>query len=262
MSHIDYNQDPNRHDAYRDTVHNSVENYRPDCPQQPPHPYSVKPPCGGIYPEPYPFYQPLDPLTGRVVSPASRAQILLNVNGLEFFTVNQTTGGKNFPDLFAGQVPFPFQEDVESATPPPDNFILSGGNLDQRGRIDFTDAEFANFRPQFSEWPRLRVNPAEALHIQWLIDAPRITRGYRAFITRDNWAQNNRLTRAQIEPAPFFNEINEARPWFAHQSSLPPRLTFNLPLPFNKRGHHVILLLWIIADQPFAFYQAFDVDFG
>ncbi|WP_413740084.1 lytic polysaccharide monooxygenase auxiliary activity family 9 protein [Sodalis sp. RH14] len=215
------------------------------------------------YPPPYPFYEPIDPQSGRVVSPASRAVIMLNNGYLPPFLVDEMTGGKNFPDLFAGPVLFPFHTDIESSNPPPDGRIVSGGNGDARDIANATDEELRVLTGgNFNQWPRLRVNPAQSLTIQWVNTIPRVTRGYRAFITRDNWDSRVRIARNQLEPVPFFNTLNQGVPWQEHLGDLQPRITLPLVLPFNKRGHHVIILLWLVANQPIAIYQAFDVDFG
>jgi len=34
-----------------------------------------------------------------------------------------------------------------------------------------------------------------------------------------------------------------------------------MKMPANKKGQHVIVLMWIIVNNGKAFYQAFDVDF-
>ncbi|WP_247617849.1 lytic polysaccharide monooxygenase auxiliary activity family 9 protein, partial [Pseudomonas syringae] len=90
---------------------------------------------------------------------------------------------------------------------------------------------------------------------------PHVTRGYRWFITKDGWNESTRLTRNHFDEQPFHKEISPLKPFSQHRDALQPTEEHSAELPKNKKGHHVILLLWIVAESPMAFYQAFDVDF-
>ncbi|WP_413727124.1 lytic polysaccharide monooxygenase [Sodalis sp. RH19] len=202
---------------------------------------------------------PVPPLP--IVTPASRAQTLVDLGRLSPLQVNTATGGKNFPDLNGGAVFWPFQDDVWSATPPEDGFILSGGQSGEISAVNFTDNQIAIFTLfAIRQWPRIRLSAGQILNIEWLYDRRRLTRGYRAFITRDDWNPNARITRAQLELRPFWENINQEFPFWQFPAQLQPRTHHSIPIPFNKTGHHVIVLLWLIADFEDAVYQAFDID--
>lgn len=256
MREIDNNQVYNHPDQYRDDG-------GPHCHSpQSPYNYSDKTCYDGSNPEAHQFYAPLDPLAGRVIRPSSRAMIMFELRGLSPFEVNYMPGGKNFPDLRGGPVPYPFDKDVESSQPPDDFFILGGSNLENRGRISATDEEVKNVLPNWNGWPEIRVFPGQVLEIEWVHIRFRLTRGFRAFITRDGWNPKMRITRAQLEPTPFYEQLNQAVPFYQYRNDLQPQLTHQITLPIAKRGHHIILLLWLIADESVAEYQAFDLNFG
>ncbi|HEY0211197.1 lytic polysaccharide monooxygenase [Acerihabitans sp.] len=202
---------------------------------------------------------PVPPLP--IVSPASRAQTLVDLGRLHPMQINIATGGKNFPDRNGGPVFPPFQDDVWSATPPLDDFILSGGQGGEISTVNLTDNQIAILTLfAIRQWPRLRLSAGQLLNVEWLYDRPRLTRGYRAFITRDGWNPNARITRAQLEPFPFWQDINQAIPYWRYPAALQPKTHHAISIPFNKRGHHVIVLLWLIADFEDAVYQAFDIE--
>lgn len=197
---------------------------------------------------------------GRVVTPPSRSQVLVNQGLLAVWEANETYGGKNFPNLTGGGVPFPFHQDEPSRTPPPDYFILSGGHRDRRDRVNFTDTEMSQTLGRAFQWPRLPVQAGSRIGLRWIYNAGHATRGYRWFITRDGWNPQYRIARDDLDPLPFYDDLNPQTPFWSHPAALQPRVDINVQIPSNKRGHHVLVLLWITADTGYAFYQAFDVN--
>lgn len=200
--------------------------------------------------------------TGRVLFPTSRAQYLVNLGLLTPPEADAMVGGKNFPDHFGGPVQPPYQDDVRSAVPPEDVWILSGGHRDYRAMVNLRNQDMTLYLGRPFSWPVYRVNRGETLNIQWTYSIPQTTRGYRAFITKDNWSDLSPIMRLQLEPTPFFELINRQIPFWAHKDQLQPRGTTPIRLPNNKRGYHVIVILWLIASSPNAVFQAIDVDFG
>lgn len=47
----------------------------------------------------------------------------------------------------------------------------------------------------------------------------------------------------------------------SHAGELKAKVNHEVKLPTHKKGQHVIVLMWIVANTGNAFYQAFDVDF-
>ena len=198
---------------------------------------------------------------GRVISPESRGSKTVELGLLGNWQVNEMEGGKNFPSLVAGPVPAPFQTDDPSGVPPADGYILSGGKQDARDVVNYTSAEMSAKLGKPFTWPLLNVTPGQTFHVKWEYTAPHTTRGYRWFITKDGWDANKRISRAQLETAPFAEDLYPYTPYYEHKEQLKAKVEHDVKLPANKKGHHVIVLLWLVADTGNAFYQAFDVNF-
>lgn len=202
-----------------------------------------------------------EPKHGRVISPPSRGSKAVELGLLGNWQVNEMEGGKNFPALDAGPFPEPYQTDVASVAPPADGYILSGGKQDARDCVNFTDAEMSAKLGRDFTWPMLDVKPGETFKVQWEYTMPHVTRGYAWFITRDSWDPNQRISRAQLEPEPFFTDFYPEVPFDKYRDKLIAKTQHEVQLPTGKRGHHVIVLAWVVADTGNAFYQAFDVNF-
>ncbi|MCP3749473.1 lytic polysaccharide monooxygenase auxiliary activity family 9 protein [Pseudomonas sp. SBB6] len=198
---------------------------------------------------------------GRVISPASRGSKTVELGLLGNWQVNEMEGGKNFPSLVAGPVPAPFQTDAPSVVPPADGYILSGGKQDARDVVNYTNAEMSAKLGKPFNWPLLNVTPGQTFQVKWEYTAAHTTRGYRWFITKDGWDVNKRVSRAQLEAAPFAEDLYPYTPYYEHKDKLKAKVEHEVKLPTNKHGHHVIVLLWLVADTGNAFYQAFDVNF-
>ena len=198
---------------------------------------------------------------GRVTSPASRGSVAIDLGLLGDWQVNEMEGGKNFPALVAGPFPPPYETDSTSVAPPADGYILSGGKTDARDCVNFTQEEMSKKLNRPFTWPLLNVTPGQILEIKWAYTAPHTTRGYRWLITKDGWDPKQRITRAQLEAQPFFEDFYTQVPYYSHSAELKAKVNHSVKLPASKKGHHVIVLMWIVANTGNAFYQAFDVDF-
>jgi chitin-binding protein len=198
---------------------------------------------------------------GRVTSPFSRGAVAVELGLLGNWQVNEMEGGKNFPSPAAGPFPVPYQTDSDSVTPPADGHILSGGKVDDRDCINFTNEEMSEKLNRPFAWPLLNVNPGQTFKVTWEYTAPHVTRGYRWLITKDGWDPKRRISRAQLEAQPFFDDFYTQVPYYSHSAEMKAKVNHEVKLPANKQGHHVIVLMWIVANTGNAFYQAFDVDF-
>lgn len=198
---------------------------------------------------------------GRVTSPASRGAVAIDLGLLGVWQVNEMEGGKNFPALAAGPFPAPFDTDSASVTPPADGYILSGGKSDARDCVNCTDEEMSQQLGRPFAWPLLNVEPGQTLKVDWAYTAAHTTRGYRWLITKDGWDPKQRVSRAQLEAQPFFEDFYPQVPYYSHADELKAKVAHDVKLPANKQGRHVIVLMWIVANTGNAFYQAFDVDF-
>lgn len=170
-------------------------------------------------------------------------------------------GGKNFPALAAGPFPKPYDSDVASVAPPADGHILSGGKVDDRDCINFTNEEMSKKINRPFTWPLVNVNPGQVFQVQWEYTAPHVTRGYNWFITKDGWDPKQRISRAQLEPQAFYQDFYTEVPFDKFGSVLKAKTHHEVVLPKNKKGHHVVVLVWIVANTGNGFYQAFDLDF-
>jgi len=175
--------------------------------------------------------------------------------------VNEMEGGKNFPALTAGPFPAPYQTDDQSVTPPADGHILSGGKTDERDCINFTDEEMSKKLNTPFTWPLLNVEAGQVFKVQWQYTAAHVTRGYRWLITKDGWDPKQRISRAQLEAKPFFEDFYTQVPYYQHADEMKAKVEHQVTLPKGKKGRHVVVLMWIVANTGNAFYQAFDLDF-
>ncbi len=185
------------------------------------------------------------PLHGTVSEPASRGYIYLpewQAHGLE--------SGKFFPATSAGRSDPFAPDDVPNDTPPADGKIASAGQ-DFAAELD---------RPG-SNWQKHSVSAGQRLPITWGFHAPHKTRRWNYFITREGWDPSAPLSRAQFEPTPFHQVQNHQQPYWSADSLIPENPTrHDLVLP-SRRGYHVLLSVWEVADTSKAFYQVIDLDF-
>ncbi|KPW70689.1 Chitin-binding protein [Pseudomonas syringae pv. coriandricola] len=229
-----------------------------------------------------------DPKHGMVTRPPSRGSYAILKGLLLEWEVVAMEGSKNFPDLKAGVAhDFPGLDEpvhldsVTHADPPADGLILSGGQSDKRICVNFTDDEIIeeitkNGKGEAEKWPRFSVMRGAEFTVEWQYHAEHVTRGYRWFITKDGWNEKTRITREHFEgkncvadkhfaidgyDGLMWSDISDLAPFDKHRDQLAPKKITSATLPKDKHGHHVILLVWIIAKTDKAFYQAFDVKF-
>lgn len=222
-----------------------------------------------------PVYDPcnevpeITPAHGWLTSPVGRTAFAISRGWLNSgWPASEMEGMKNFPrftngnssaDLlwFAGEGG-PYRDDIYIfpgvTSPLPDGVIFSGGQTaDRRDIVNLPDSELQMTKGY--SWPRTQVEADEYLTIHWNHTQPHSTRGYRYFITRDDWDPNRRATREDFEDAPFASIINHA----GDPTDVMPTQTIRLPS--GKTGHHIILSIWLVADTGAGFYSAFDVEF-
>ncbi|MER7759549.1 lytic polysaccharide monooxygenase [Streptomyces sp. NPDC097619] len=130
------------------------------------------------------------------------------------------------------------------AAGPADGKICAGGH-----------SEFAQLDdPRGGNWPATQVYANQSYNFRWQFTANHSTTDFRYYITKNGWDSTKPLTRAALEPAPFFTvAYNGARPAMTtvHQGVMPS----------GKAGKHMILAVWTVNDTPMAFYSCSDVQF-
>ncbi|MFD3607246.1 lytic polysaccharide monooxygenase auxiliary activity family 9 protein [Streptomyces atroolivaceus] len=184
---------------------------------------------------------------GAVTKPESRAQLHLadwQAAGLE--------AGKFFPGTESGLRDPYAPDDVVNARPPEDGRIASAGK-DFAAKLDEPDSQ--------QGWQKHPVRSGEALDITWAYHAPHKTRRWNYFLTKDGWDPSKPLSRAQFDPEPIATYQNSGQPYWSADDLLPEDPTVHsVTLPEDRRGYHVLLSVWEVADTAQAFYQVIDLD--
>lgn len=216
---------------------------------------------------------------GWLNSPISRAEFCFQQGWFNSWLASEVEGMKNFPaDSISPLVWFqkevaefgaPFPDSTEFANDGgalprqiPDGLILSAGREDsERVILNCTDDEL--MATKGVKWPVTDVKPGQVLDIKWNTPVVHATRGYRYFITKEGWDHNKRLTRADLELAPFYSIFNTKRePWGPNlQQDMPVHADQKIVLPTQKTGRHIILAIWLVADSAAGFYHTIDVNF-
>jgi predicted carbohydrate-binding protein with CBM5 and CBM33 domain len=168
---------------------------------------------------------------GYVDSPVSRSQLcgvgtVQNCGQIEWEPYS-VEGYKGFP-----------------AAGPADGQICSGG-IGRFGELD---------DPRGGAWPTSSVKAGGSHNFTWRIKARHATADFRYYVTKDGWDPTKKLTRADLEPQPFFTvPFGGVRPdaTVSHTGTLP-----------QKSGRHLILGVWNVADTEGAFYACSDVTFS
>jgi predicted carbohydrate-binding protein with CBM5 and CBM33 domain len=187
---------------------------------------------------------------GHISRHASRAAFLAQEGKIGEWQVNELEAGKFFPKTQSGLSDELAPEDSANAQPPLDGQIASANRsdvkiLDQPG----------------THWRKHSVRSNQQIEFYWTYTAPHKTRRWNYFITKDGWDPNKPLSRAQFENAPFAQVQYSERPHWSHPLSPNSSNPHSISLP-KKKGYHVILAAWEVADSPMAFYQVIDLDFG
>ena len=136
----------------------------------------------------------------------------------------------------------------------PGNFPQAGppdGKLCSAGKANFGQLD----DPRGGKWPAAGVQAGQEVQFRWKNTASHPTKSYRYFITKEGWDPMKPLTRDQVEPAPFLN-----KDFGGHKPG--PTESHPVKLPAGKKGHHVVIGVWDIADTSNAFYSCSDVNFG
>lgn len=184
------------------------------------------------------------PMHGRINTPASRASKELG------WGANALESGKFFPETKSGlRDPFALS-DVTNFAPPEDGKIASAG---------FVGAEVLD---EYGEdrWSKNDIKARSITQFTWAYSAVHKTRRWNYFVTKDDWDPNAPLTREQFEEEPFFMVQNEEQPFWEHDL-MPENPTIHQVKMPNKKGYHVVLGVWEVADNGNAFYQVVDVNF-
>jgi len=89
----------------------------------------------------------------------------------------------------------------------------------------------------------------------WQFTANHVTRNWRYYLTRQGWDQNQPLSRASFDLAPFcVIDGGMVQP--------PKLVTHNCYVPEDRSGYQVILAVWEVGDTTNSFYNAIDVNFS
>ncbi|MEA9412817.1 lytic polysaccharide monooxygenase [Flavobacterium sp. PL02] len=190
----------------------------------------------------------------------TRGRLAYDLGWLLDWNINQFEGGKFFTTIVSSgldKYPQDEQGGPHTRPVPPDNYINSGGWTNESGSdwdiVNCTDRELQAKKGQV--WPKTKVNSGQNFRMRWSYNAPHATRGYNHWITKDGWNPDERITRDQLEPVPF-NMHHYATP--LPYGAAPTETSVVLP---QKKGHHVMIVAWIVSDTAHAFYQTFDLDF-
>ncbi|MGW0575716.1 lytic polysaccharide monooxygenase auxiliary activity family 9 protein [Streptomyces sp. NPDC002920] len=189
------------------------------------------------------------PLHGWVTQPPSRAARLFN----DGYPSNALEAGKFFPATEAGRTDPLQPSDVPSDMPPPDGKIASAGYP-------------GGGAPQLDEvrdWRKVDLASGGQQKFVWNFTMQHRTRRYNYFVTKNGWDPSQPLTRAQFEPVPFAKlEPNGDTPYW--ELPMPPHgvpVEHTITLP-ERKGYHVVLGVWEVADTGAAFYQVIDANFA
>lgn len=87
----------------------------------------------------------------------------------------------------------------------------------------------------------------------WQFTANHVTRNWRYYLTRQGWDQNQALSRASFDLAPFcVVDGGMVQP--------PKLVTHDCYVPEGRSGYHVVLAVWEVGDTTNSFYNAIDVN--
>lgn len=188
---------------------------------------------------------------GHIPTPASRAYFAWQDNKLDAGQLNQCEAGKFFPETQPGLKDSFAPDDSVNSAPPADGSIASAGQsgmgfLDEAG----------------DHWKKHDVKSGADFNITWSFTANHVTRRFNYFMTKENWNPQEVLSRAQFEDKPFNMVQNELQPFWQFADELKPAnpTAHNFKLP-NRKGYHVLLAVWEVADTGNAFYQVIDLNF-
>ncbi|MGW8379964.1 lytic polysaccharide monooxygenase auxiliary activity family 9 protein [Streptomyces sp. ODS28] len=108
--------------------------------------------------------------------------------------------------------------------------------------------------PRGGKWPTTKLQAGKSHTFGWQITAAHRTTDFRYYITKDGWDPSKPLTRADLEKKPFLKVP-------MHGKQPETKWSAKGKLPAGKKGRHMILGVWNIADTGNAFYSCSDVKF-
>ncbi|GAA2195448.1 lytic polysaccharide monooxygenase [Streptomyces bangladeshensis] len=189
------------------------------------------------------------PRHGWMTEPPSRAQLLFD----DPYPSCALEAGKFFPATQGGLTDPVQPADVAGDTPPPDGKIASAGY--PHGGAPQLD--------EVRDWPKVELVSGARQKVVWSFRQRHKTRRYNYFVTREDWDPAQPLSRAQFEPEPFARlEPNGDTPyWELPDPPAREPVEHKITLP-QRKGYHVILGVWEVADTGAACYQVIDAHFS
>ena len=101
-----------------------------------------------------------------------------------------------------------------------------------------------------TRWHKIDMEPGSNT-FAWHFTATHVSRDWRYFITKQNWNQNQPLSRASFELTPFCTY-----PGNGQHPDIDIAHTCNVPV---RSGYQVILSVWDVGDTDASFYHVVDV---
>ncbi|MFH8792401.1 lytic polysaccharide monooxygenase [Streptomyces sp. NPDC017941] len=138
----------------------------------------------------------------------------------------------------------------------PKGFPASGpadGKICSAGVAGFNALNGAK-APNGGAWPTTKVSGGQNYSFRWQFTARHRTTNFAYYITKPGWNESQPITRASLEPQPFFNV-----PYGGQQP--PATLSHSGTIPGGRSGHHVIVAVWNVHDTANAFYACSDVQY-
>lgn len=201
---------------------------------------------------------------GAAIYPKTMAIVCEDLGLIERWQTVELEGGKNYPETIEGEK-FPgFPDDVMSAAPPADGYILSGGKDDDRDCLNFTNDEMrAKIDDVNFDWGKSdavhKVKAGDTFTSTFEYHAIHKTRGYDWWITKQPVDFSYRLTRDDFDNEPFYKDYSNDTPYWSH--ALPISKETSVTIPTNTTsGLYVLLERWIIADTGMAFHSSWILD--
>ncbi|HEN8802232.1 chitin-binding protein [Pseudomonas sp. CM25] len=199
-----------------------------------------------------PASAPITPAHGSITTPKSRATFAEERGQIEGNLHNGIESGKFFPETSGGITDPYAKDDVPNMAPPADGKIASG-ERPAAAYLDKTDID----------WDKHDVISGTPLEFVWQFSARHKYRRFNYFITKDGWDHRQPLAREQFESKPFKSYLNERQPYwgFTDNEMWPEQPTVHKLLLPERKGYHVLLGVWEIAETDKAFYQVVDLNF-
>lgn len=118
--------------------------------------------------------------------------------------------------------------------------------------------DFSGFDAASSDWPKTHLTAGSTIQVQynkWAAHPGTFT----MYITKPGWDSTQPLTWADLEPTPIATVTNP--PSVGDPGSISSYYYFNVTLPANYTGYHIIYTVWARSDSTETFYGCSDVMF-